>query len=81
MWEPLIVPPGHYSSVADLLTKINAVINMNDRFEDELQLSFDTLNRKVTIHLQKKVEMYFSDMRQMLGYSPNNVISSTSTAE
>ena len=80
MRDPLIVPPGHYSSVADLLTKINEVINANDRFKDELQLSFDTLNRKVTVHLQNKVEVYFSDIGQMLGFSPNNVISRTSTA-
>ena len=44
MWEPLIVPPGHYSSVADLITKINEVVDEDDRFKDELQLSFDTLN-------------------------------------
>ena len=81
MWEPLIVPPGHYSSVADLLTKINEVINANDRFKDELQLSFDTLNRKVTVQLQNKVEVYFSDIGQMLGFSPNNVFSSTLTGE
>ena len=80
MWEPLIIPPGHYSSVADL-TKFNEVINANDRFKDELQLSFDTLNRKVTLHLQNKVEVYFSDIGEMLGFSPNNVISRTSTAE
>ena len=48
IWEPLIIPPGHYSSVTDLITKINEVMNANDRFKDELQLSFDTLNRKVT---------------------------------
>ena len=72
MWEPLIVPPGHYSLVADLLTKINEVIDVNDRFKDELQLSFDTLNQKVTVHLQNKVEVYFSDIGQMLGFSMNN---------
>ena len=81
MWEPLIVPRGHYSSVADLITKINEVVDEDDRFKDELQLSFDTLNRKVTVHLQNKVEVYFSDIGQMLGFSPNKVISSTSTAE
>ena len=81
MWEPLIVPPGHYSSVADLINKINELTNANDRFKDELRLSFDTLNRKVTVHLQNKFEVYFSDIGQMLGFSPNNVISSTSTAE
>ena len=81
MWESLIVPPGYYSSVADLITKINEVINANDRFKDELQLSFNTLIRKVTVHLQNKGEVYFSDIGQTLGFSPNKVISRTSTAE
>ena len=76
MWEPLIV-----ASVADLITKFNEVINANDRFKDDVQLSLDTLNRKVTVHLQNKVEVYFSDIGQMLGFSPNKVISRTSTAE
>ena len=79
--EPLIVPPGHYSSVADLITKFNEVINANDRFKDKVQLSLDTLNRKVTVHLQNKVEVYFYGIGQMLGFSPNKVISRTSTAE
>ena len=68
MWEPLIVPPGYYTSVADLITKINEVINASDRFKDELQLSFDALNRKVTVHLENKVEVYFSDIGQTLGF-------------
>ena len=46
-----------------------------------MQLSLDTLNRKVTVHLQNKTEVYFSDIGQMLGFSPNTVISITSTAE
>ena len=81
MWEPLIVPPGYYSSVADLITRFNEVINANDRFKDKVQLSLDTLNRKVIVHLQNKAKVYFSDIGQALGFSPNNVISSTSTAE
>ena len=80
MWEALIVPPGHYSSVADDIAKINEVVSANDRFKGELQLSHDTLNRKVTVHLQNKVEVYFSDIGQMLGFSPNKAISRTSTA-
>ena len=35
----------------------------------------------MTVHLQNKVEVYFSDIGQMLRFSPNNVISSISTAE
>jgi len=57
------------------------VVSANNRFKDEVQLSLDTLNRKVTVHLQNKVEVYFSDIGQMLGFSPNKVISKTSTAE
>ena len=57
------------------------MINANDRFKDEVQLSLDTLNRKVTVHLQNKVEVYFSDIGQTLGFSPNKVISRTSTAK
>ena len=81
MWEPLIVPQGHYSSVAGVITKINEVVSANNRFKDEVQLSLDTLNRKVTVHLQNKVEVYFSDIGQMLGFLPKKVISKTSTAE
>ena len=81
VWEALIIPPGHYSSVVDVITKINEVISANDRFKDEMQLSLDTLNRKVTVHLRNKTEVYFSDIGQVLGFSPNTVISITSTAE
>ena len=73
MWEALIVPPGHYSSVADVITKINEVVSANNRFKDEVQLSPDTLNRKVTVHLKNKVEVYFSDIGQMLGFLPKEV--------
>ena len=81
MWEPLIVPPGHYSSISDLITKINEVVRANGRFKDKLQLSFDTLNRKVTVHLQNKVQVYFSDIGQALGFSLNKVIYRASTAK
>ena len=30
VWEALIIPPGHYSSVADAITKINDVVSAND---------------------------------------------------
>ena len=45
MWEPLIISPGHYSSITDLITEFNKVINVNDQFKAVLQLSFDTLNQ------------------------------------
>ena len=60
--EALIIPPGHYSSVVDVITKANEVVSANDRFKDEMYLSLDTLNRKVTVHLRNKTEAYFSDI-------------------
>ena len=80
MWEPLIVPPGHYSSITDVIAKVNEVVSEDDRFKDDVQFSFDTQNRKVTVHLQNDTEVYFSDIRQMLGFSSNTRISSTSIA-
>ena len=81
MWEVLIIPPGHYSSITDAIGKMNEVIGEDDRFKDGVQFSFDSLNRKVTVYLQNGAEVYFSDIGQMLGFSSNTRISSTSIAE
>ena len=81
MREALIVPPGHYSSITDVIAKMNEVVGEDDRFKDDVQFSFDTLNRKVTVHLQNGAEVYFSDIWQILGFSSNTRISSTSIAE
>ena len=81
MWEALIVPLGHYSSITDVIAKMNEVVDEDYRFKDDVQFSFDTLNRKVTIYLQNDTEVYFSDVGQMLGFSSNTHISITSIAE
>ena len=81
MWETLIVPPGHYSSITDVIAKMNEVVDEDDRFKDDVQFSLDTLNRKVTVYLQNDTEVYFSDIGQMLGFSSNTRISSTSIAK
>ena len=81
MWEALVVPPGHYSSITEVIAKMNEVVGEDDRFKDDVQFSFDTLNRKVTVYLQNGAEVYFSDIGQMLGFSSNTRISSTSIAE
>ena len=78
--EALIIPPGHYSSITDVIAKMNEVVGQDDRFKDDVQLSFDTLNRKVTVHVQNGAEVYLSDVGQMLGFSSNTRISSTSIA-
>ena len=35
----------------------------------------------MTVHIQNKAEVYFSGIRLMVGFSPNTVISRTSTAQ
>ena len=55
---------------------------MTDRFkEDDIKLSYDTLNRKITIHLQNNAEFSFSDIGTMLGFTAEQPISKTTTAE
>ena len=57
------------------------LVDNEKRSIDDVRFSHDTLSRKVTVHLQNKTEVYFSDIGQMLGISPNKVISRTSNAE
>ena len=56
---------------------MNEVVDEDDRFKD-VQFSFDTLNRKVTVYLQNGTEVYFSENGLMLRSSSNTRISSTS---
>ena len=52
VWEVITIPPGHYSSIDDLITTINEAVSKKDRFKDDVKFSYDSLNRKVTIGLQ-----------------------------
>ena len=81
VWEAQIIPPGHYSSIADVIAKMNELVDNGDRFKDDVKFSYDPLRRIVTVHLQNSAEVYFSDIGQMLGFSPKGIISKTSTGE
>ena len=81
IWEALIIPPGHYSSIEDILSKMNELIDNEKSFSDDVKFSYDTLTRKVTVHLQNDTELYFGDIGYVLGFSPEEVISKSSTAE
>ena len=72
MWEALIIPTGHYSSIADIIAKMNELVVKEERLKDDVTFTYDSLSRKVTVHLQNGY---------VLGFSPEEVISETSTAE
>jgi len=57
------------------------LVDNEKRFNDDVRFSYDTLSRKVTVHLQNDAELFFGDVGYVLGFSPKEVISQTSTAE
>ena len=81
IWMALIILPGHYSYVKDILSKMNELVDNEKRFSDDVKFSYDTLTIKVTVHLQNDAELYFGDIGYVLGFSPEEVISKSSTAE
>ena len=81
VWEVLIIPPGHYASIEAVLLKMKEMVDNEKRFTDDVRFSYDTLSRKVTVHLQNNAELFFGDIGYVLGFSPTEVISKTSTAE
>ena len=52
VWEVLIIPPGHYASIEAILLKMKELVDNEKRFTDDVRFSYDTLSRKVTVHLQ-----------------------------
>lgn len=81
VWEAFIIPGGHYSSIESILAKMKELIDNDKRFQDDVKFSYDTLSRKVTVHLQNNAELFFDDVGYVLGFLPNKVISTTSTAK
>ena len=79
--EVHIIPPGHYASIETILSKMKELVDNEKRFTDDVRFSHDTLSRKVTVHLQNNAELLFGDIKYVLGFSPTEVISKTSTAE
>ena len=67
MWEAMITPPGHYSSIEDMLQTMNELVNNEKRLKDDVKFSYNTLTRKVTVQLQNNTEIYFGDVGYVLG--------------
>ena len=74
----MIIPLGHYSSIQDVLEKMDELVDSEKRFKDDGKFSYDSLSRKVTVQLQNNAEVYFGDIGYTLGFSPEEIISKTS---
>ena len=81
VWEALIIPPGHYSSIEDILSRMKGLIENVKRFNDDVTFSYDTFTRKVTVQLQNNEELFFGNIGYLLGFSLEEIISNTSTAK
>jgi len=75
VWEVHIIPLGHYASIEAILSKMKELVASEKRFNDDVRFSYDTLSRKVTVHLQNNAELFFGDVGYLLGFSPKEVIS------
>ena len=78
----MIIPPGYYSSIDDVIAKMNELVDIEKGFKDNVKFSYDSLSRKVTVHLQNNLEIDLGNIGYMLGFqSTSRVISKTTTAE
>ena len=81
IWEVLIIPPGHYSTIEDVIAKMNELVTKDQRFKDDVKFTYDSRSRKVTVHLENNTEISLRDISYLLGFSGPRVISKTVTAE
>ena len=82
VWEAMIIPPGHYSSTDDVIAKMNELVDSEKRFKYNVKFSYDSLSRKVILHLQSNSEIDLGNIGCMFGFqSSSRVISKTTTAE
>ena len=78
----MIIPPGHYASIDDVIAKMNELVDGENRFKDDVKFSYDSLSRKVTVKLQNNTEIVLENIGYMLGFqSPTQVILKTTTGE
>ncbi|KAL9973271.1 hypothetical protein ACROYT_G019701 [Oculina patagonica] len=75
------LPPGHYSSIEDILLKMKELVDNEKRYGDNVKFTYDKLSRKVTVHLQNNTELFFDDIGYLLGFPPKQIFSTTTTAE
>ena len=71
----------NYTTGPFLPLKMKGLIENVKRFNNDVTFSYDTFTRKVTVHLQNDVELFFGNIGYLLGFSPKEIICNTFTAE
>ena len=73
--------PGHYSSVEDALQNRKELVDDKNRYTDDVRFSYDNLSKKVTVYLKNNAQVSLNDLAYMLGFTPNQIISKTTTGD
>ena len=53
---------------------MNELVARTNRFKDDVKFTYDSLSRKVTVHLQNNSEIDLENIGYMLGFSTSRVI-------
>ena len=72
VWDSLEMLPGQ---------KMKELVDNENRYSDDVRFSYDNLIRKVTVHLKNNAEVSLNDMAYMLGFTPEQIISKTTTGD
>jgi len=62
VWEVL-------PSIGTILSKMKEWVDNEKRFNFDVRFSYNTLSRKVTVHLQNNTELFIGDVGYVLGFS------------
>ena len=57
------------------------LVDNEHRYKDDLRFLYENLSRKVTVYLKNNAEVMLNDMACILGFSPKQIISKTTTGE
>ena len=57
------------------------LVGDENRYTDDVRFSYDNLSRKVTVHFKHNAEVSLNDMAFMLGFTPKQIISKTTTGD
>lgn len=73
------LPPGHYTTVSSVIKNLNGALK-DSPYEKKLWFTYDKLSRRITVHIEGGIKMFFSDLGPMLGLDYSIFYDKTTTA-